>query len=480
MLGNFDSFLSENRRSTQGGKIYPAFGQVFVELGAIATDFSKNKGVETKIQVMEKANELKSIMQTKLFEDVSIDSDKFDINLSENVSAVNMLMENEFLACESTELAQLKGLMMVSEHRLPNLVVRGDLNTVVSEAIKLGYSKSSIHCIIPANEMTIEMADSDRQIIESMSFDGRTASELLAEASTINLGDVYVTMNDVKSKAELSEMREIKLKSGAHGMTLGALNRHVMSNFVVKEARDTSYATDVVKDTGLPMLEGFKAYDIKRDVTMIEHAQNSFSKDIATAPLSATAWSKLLEQGTVYFANGWKLKHNNTSIVLTNAKHAMRAGRTCKEYRVELSEAGYPLLDMINMMQMSEQTRWDCDAFAHSLMKFDGAVTPERQKVVAFVTESAANRVFHPHLMSELRPVEESVNDVDTLIRAIANDQFKSFKLGQSFSESMLDKETTYSMMENIVENGIDVKTDGDLLTFKVNATEYHIELDIK
>ncbi|CAL9989177.1 hypothetical protein VPHD481_0100 [Vibrio phage D481] len=478
MLGTFDSFLSENRRQTQGGKIYPKFGQVFVELGTASTDFSKEKGVETTIGMMEKANELKSIMQSKLFEDSNVDHTKFDMNLSENVSVINLLMEEEFLACKPTELAQLKSMTTVSEARMPSLVVKGgELTTIVSEATKLGYKKSDIHVIFPMAEMKIELADSDKLVVEALSFDGRTATEILAMGSRIQLGDVYVVSESVESNADVLGLEEIRINR----MTLGALNRHVMNCFVVKEAAETSYAHAAVKEiTDRPALSGFKAYDLKPNVTMLEHAQNAFSKDIAKAPLSATAWEKLVDVKEVYFDNGWKLKHNNTSLVLTNAENAMRHGRVCEEYRVELSEAGYPLLDMIAMMERNEEIRWDCASFAKHMMKFDGAITPERQSVTAFTTESASNRVFHPHVMSDLRPVTEAADDVDSLIRAIANDQFSSFKISQAFSEQMLDQETLYSMMESIVSEGIDVDADGDLITFKVNATQYHIQLDIK
>ncbi len=481
MLGNFDSFLSENRRQTQGGKIYPKFGQVIVELGTASTEFSKGKGVETTIGMMEKANELKSIMVSKLAEDVNVDEKNFDINLSENVSTINLLMENEFLAMPAHALQQVKSMIMCTEARLPSIVIKGgDLNDVVTEATKLGYKKSDIHVVIPMGEMKINLADSDKLIIESLSFDGLTASEVLAQAAPINLGDVYVTVESVSSDAQLSEMKEIKIKTANRAMTLGSLNRHVMDQFVVKEAKDVSYARAKAEDSGLPMLEGFKAYDMKQKITMIEHAQNAFTKEIARAPLSATAWQNLVDVKEAYFDNGWKLKHNNTSIVLTNAGNAMRANRVCEEYRVELSEAGYPLLDMVAMMESKGATRFDCKSFAEAMMKFDGCVTPERQTVTAFVTESAANRVFHPQVMSSLRPVTEMVDDVDSLIRALANDQFSSFKVAQSFSEAMLDQETLYSMMESIVSEGVDVSVDGTLIDFKVNDTQYHINIDIK
>jgi len=219
---------------------------------------------------------------------------------------------------------------------------------------------------------------------------------------------------------------------------------------------------------------------MKQNVTMIESGMNIFSKDIVASPLSSTAWENLVDVSEAYFDNGWKLKHNNKSIVLTNANNAMRHGRVCEEYRVELSESGYPLLDMIVMMQEKGETRWDCETFAKAMVSFDGKVTPERQTVSSFATESASNRVFHPNVMPLLRPVTESVDDVDGLIRALANDQFKSFKISQSFSEQILDQETLYSMMESIVSTGMDVRTSGDLITFEVNETEYHIEMDIK
>ncbi|QIW90970.1 hypothetical protein COHAPHLL_00107 [Vibrio phage V09] len=481
MLGNFDSFLSENRRQTQGGKIYPKFGQVIVELGTASTEFSKGKGVETTIGMMEKANELKSIMNTKLAEDKNVDEKNFDINLSENVSTVNLLMENEFLALPAHELQQVKSMIMCTEARLPSIVIKGgSLDQVVAEATKLGYKKSDIHVVFPMREMKINLADSDKLVIESLSIDDNSASEILSMAENIELGDVYVTVESVDSKAELSEITELKIKSGKNALTLAALNRKIMDQFIVKEAKEVSYARERKEDTGLPMLEGFKAYDLKQNITMIEHAQNAFTKEITVAPLSSTAWQNLVDVKEAYFDNGWKLKHNNTSIVLTNAEHAMRAGRVCEEYRVELSEAGYPLLDMIAMMESKGMTRFDCKSFAESMMKFDGCVTPERQTVTAFVTESASNRVFHPNIMSSLRPVTEMVDDVDGLIRALANDQFSTFKIGQSFSESMLDQETLYSMMESIVSDGVDVSVDGTLIEFKVNATNYLINIDIK
>ncbi|WZW73115.1 hypothetical protein [Vibrio phage TCU-VP03-AIR1] len=481
MLGNFDSFLSENRRQTQGGKIYPKFGQVIVELGTASTEFSKAKGVETTIGMMEKANELKSIMNTKLAEDKNVDEKHFDINLSENVSTVNLLMENEFLALPAHELQQVKSMIMCTEARLPSIVIKGgSLDQVVAEATKLGYKKSDIHVVFPMREMKINLADSDKLVIESLSIDDNSASEILSMAENIELGDVYVTVESVDSKAELSEITELKIKSGKNALTLAALNRKIMDQFIVKEAKEVSYARERKEDTGLPMLEGFKAYDLKQNITMIEHAQNAFTKEITVAPLSSTAWQNLVDVKEAYFDNGWKLKHNNTSIVLTNAEHAMRAGRVCEEYRVELSEAGYPLLDMIAMMESKGMTRFDCKSFAEAMMKFDGCVTPERQTVTAFVTESASNRVFHPNIMSSLRPVTEMVDDVDSLIRALANDQFSTFKIGQSFSESMLDQETLYSMMESIVSDGVDVSVDGTLIEFKVNATNYLINIDIK
>lgn len=449
MLGNFDSFLSENRRQTQGGKIYPKFGQVIVELGTASTEFSNGKGVETTIGMMEKANELKSIMEQKLCEDPNVNHNMFDMNLSENVSTVNLLMENEFLAMPAHSLQQVKSMIMCTEARLPSLVIKGgDLNKVVTEATKLGYKQKDIHVVIPMSEMKIVLADSDKLVIESLSFDGLTASEVLAKAATINLGDVYVTVESVSSEAQLSEMKEIKIKTANRAMTLGSLNRHVMEHFVVKEAKEVSYAREVAKDTGLPMLEGFKAYDFKRNITMIEHAQNVFTKEIARAPMSATAWQNLVDVKEAYFDNGWKLKHNNTSIVLTNARDAMRANRVCEEYRVELSEAGYPLLDMVAMMERKGVKYFDCQSFAKAMVEFDGCVTPERQTVTAFVTESASNRVFHPQMMSSLRPVTEMVDSVDELVRALANDQFSEFRVSESIAESMLDKETLYSMME--------------------------------
>ncbi|ALP47365.1 hypothetical protein phiST2_0311 [Vibrio phage phi-ST2] len=481
MLGNFDSFLSENRRQTQGGKIYPKFGQVIVELGTASTEFSKGKGVETTIGMMEKANELKSIMSTKLAEDKNVDEKNFDINLSENVSTINLLMENEFLSLPAHELQQVKSMIMCTEARLPSIVIKGGyLDQVVAEATKLGYKKNDIHVVFPMREMKINLADSDKLVIESLSIDDNSASEVLSMAENIELGDVYVTVESVDSKAELSDITEMKIKSGKNALTLAALNRKIMDLFIVKEAKDVSYARERKDDTGLPMLEGFKAYDLKQNITMIEHAQNVFTKEIATAPLTSTAWQNLVDVKEAYFDNGWKLKHNNTSIVLTNAEHAMRASRTCYEYRVELSEAGYPLLDMIAMMERKGVKRFDCKAFAEAMLSFDGCVTPERQTVTAFSTMAESNRVFHPNIMSSLRPVTEMVDDVDSLIRALANDQFSSFKVGQSFSEAMLDQETLYSMMENIVENGVDVSVDGTLIEFSVNATNYLIDIDIK
>ncbi|CAM0044199.1 hypothetical protein VPHF86_0094 [Vibrio phage F86] len=481
MIGNFDSFLSENSRQTKSGKIYPKFGQVFVELGLAPTEFSKDKGVETSIAMMREANELNATLRNKLVEDVSIDSDNFDMNLSENVSAVNMLMENEFLSVKPTDLAQLKSMILCSEARRPSLVIKGgELNDIVTEATKLGYSKRDIHVVFNMNEMKVEFADTEKLVIERMTFDKNTATETLAMASTLNLGDVYITSESVQSKAELVGVNEIKIKSGSRGMTLGALNRHVMSCLVVAESAESSFVPSGRADTGLPMLEGFKAYELKPNVTMIEHAQNAFSKDIVDAPLNSVAWEKLQAVNEVYFGNGWKLKHDSRNLVLTEAVNAMRAGRECQEYRIELSEAGYPLLDLIAMMERSESTRWSCEALAEAILNFDGCVTPERQVIKAYNTVVESNRVFHPRIMSELRPVTEAVNDVDSLIRAVANDQFKSFKIGQSFAETMLDKETIYSMMNHIVENGIDVNVDGDMVEFKVNATNYNIIFDIK
>lgn len=482
MLGNFDSFLSENRRQTQSGKIYPKFGQVIVELGTASTKFSNGKGVETTITEMAIANKLKAVMAGKLKEDVNVDHENFDINLSENVSTVNLLMEDEFLGVPPEKLHQLKSMIICTESRLPSIVIKGgELSDVISESSKLGYKRSDIHVVFPMKEMKINLADSDKLIIESLSFDGRSASEVLSMASDIELGDVYITLESVESEAEITEVSEIKIKSGKNALTLASLNRMILEHFVVKEAKDVSFArAKASNDNAVPMLEGFKAYDIKQTITVIEHAQNAFSKEIDVAPLSATAWQNLVDVTESYFDNGWKLKHNNTSIVLTNANNAMRADRVCEEYRVELSEAGYPLLDMVAMMERNGVTKWDCKSFAEAMTSFDGCITPERQTVSAFVTEALSNRVFHPNIMSKLRPVTEMVDDVDSLIRALANDQFSSFKVAQSFSESMLDKETLYGMMENIVSNGVDVSVDGTLIEFSVNSTNYIVQIDIK
>ncbi|AUR85825.1 hypothetical protein NVP1081O_090 [Vibrio phage 1.081.O._10N.286.52.C2] len=480
MIGNFDSFLSANRRGTQGGKIYPKFGQVVVELGTKATAFSKDKGAETTIRMMEKANELKSIMQTKLIEDANVNHSEFDINLSENVSVANLLMELEFAAMPAHELYQVKSFIMCHESRLPSIVIKGgELSDIVNEAVKLGYKKKDIHVVFPMDEMIIDLADSDKLIIESLSFDGQSASDVLSMAKDIELGDVYVTMNRVASDAKLSEMTELKIKSGTKELSIGLLNRHIMDNFIVKPAADVSYARVIESHTDRPMLEGFKAYDWRRNMTLLESKQNIFAGYQTKAPMTATSWRNLVDVQESYFTNGWKLKHNNKSIVLTNAENAMRGGQVCEEYRVELSESGYPILDVVAMLE-SAGTSMTCAEFAKAMMKLDGLVTPERQTITAFVTESASNRVYHPQAMLGLRPVVEAVDDVNSLIKAISNGQFSQFRVNQSFADTMLDQETLNSMMEHIVSDGIDVSVDGDMVEFKVNETKYVIKTDIK
>lgn len=482
MFGSFEDFLNENQRATTGGKLYSKFGQIIVMLGEAETEFSKNKGIVADLSLIGKAVAMKDTLAEKIKSDMNVDSRTFDLALAENVSVANILLENEYAQLPMHEVAAVKDLMLVTENHLPSLVFnidRSELNGLVESLTKLGYQKQNMHVAFNMNAMEVNMSNTEKTIVESLSFDGTNASGVLSLAEGIELGDVYVAFNECKSSVDLAPLREMQIKRGSRPMKLHEMNRFVMDHLIVKESVASKYGLDLKQDN-VPMLEGFKAYDFRSDKFGLQENAIFSRKDLRLEPLSAEAWTKLAHFKESYFTNGWKLEHTPKSIKLTNATDALRMDKVCENYHIELPENGYALIDAIHMIEMAGNKDWSCQGVANALAKLNGSITPDRQTVTAYVSESMGQRVFHPLMASKLREVTEKPNTVNDLLKVIANDQFKTFKVVGSSLNTKLDEADVNSIMKSVVERGAGVIVEGNNLSFEADGVKYSIEVDIK
>lgn len=483
MSQSFNDYLTENTRATSAGQLYSKFGQVVINLGEVQTQFSENKGIKATTALIKKTVALHNALAESFKADQNVRLHNIDMALAENVSTANILLENEYEKLPLHEVAFAKDVILVPESRLPSLVFdveSHDIARLVEDLYSVGYKKKDIHIAINVHEMKVQMQPSDRAIIEALSFDGINASTMLATAKNIDLGDVYVAFNECVCTKELSNITEMKIKTGSKLLKLHEMNRFVMNNLIAAPSEKSDYGLKENEGAGeVITCEGFKAYDFKQHEFSIFESSVFSTKDLSVEPHSADAWNKFAQVDEAFIVNGWVIEHDRKTVKLTNANEALRANQTCEQYVFEVKQDGYPLLDLIHIAEQNGNKDWTCQGLAEAILSVDGKVTPDQQTAVSYSISKPSNSTFHPNQAARLREATELTESVDSVLRVIANDQFSSLTIKGSDKTTKLDESTVSGILKSIVENGFTGAITNDTVEFTTDGVTYSLKSNL-